>query len=390
MKKAKILALCLLLCVIVPMGAMAQRAAECGTPGHTVGDGLDHNRPQSCWVTGHNNCDGLNHERAECGRWRHYNCDGEDHSPAACGAEGHFVCDGKAHEPAACGIAGHCTADGKKHTAAACALEGHFVCDGIRHTAAECGTAGHAVCDGLDHARAACRASGHRACDGLTHEKPVCGVYRHCVSDGQAHDAAPCGYEGHFLCDGKTHEPAACGVEGHYACESRRHQFKPVSKYCNATPQHMTCQGDPRHYCDPAQGGCGDEYLCSHSNAHTPCRMCGQMWCDRSLGGHETPCGNANHRPCVYRMNGKTYDRDDHAWCRYCGGYQCQNGGSHGNGKCCTTCPNCKGPEKMNVPHKACGVHYTCYGTAGHERCGECGHYQCSDEHKALCGAQDA
>ena len=393
MKRRILPALCVLaLLALSPMvGAAAQQEAvrlpSCRIEGHFLGDGLDHNRPESCWTKGHHNCDGMDHEQAVCRQFHHFNCDGRSHEPAACGAEGHFVCDRQTHEAGACGTAGHCVSDGRVHAAAACGIAGHYACDGLQHAAAACGKPGHTLCDGLTHERAACGVRGHYACDGLAHERAACGIYGHCIADGAAHVDALCGYAGHTLCDGRDHEPAACGVEGHYACEVRAHLDKPISKYCSAVPQHMVCQGDQQHYCDPAQGGCGDTYWCSHSNAHTACRMCGLLWCDRSLGGHETPCGNANHRPCVYAMNGKTYRRAEHEVCGYCGGFKCQNDGKHGNGKCCKTCDQCGGPEKLGVSHKApCGVHYGCITKGSHKKCKTCGYFECSDEHEALCG----
>lgn len=368
----------LLLCLALPFGALAQKAAACGTEGHDAQDGLDHSRPQSCWVKGHFSCDGMNHERASCGIWKHYNCDGGTHEPAVCGAEGHYACDKHAHEAAACAIAGHCVSDGKKHEPVSCGIEGHYACDGNTHKAAACSTSGHYACDGLEHTRAACGLKSHYACDGAAHARPECGRSGHCVSDGMEHGAAPCGHEGHYLCDGREHELAACGVENHYACEKRAHLVKVISKYCDAIPQHRVCEGDPLHYCDPEQGGCGDTYRCSNSNAHTACRMCGLLWCDYTLGGHETPCGNANHRPCVYAMNGETYVKADHDWCGYCGRPRCENDGEHGNTKCVDACPNCGGPEKMDVAHIAdCGEHYSCSG-GSHAWCSECGAYACS------------
>ena len=379
MKKTLVLICALVLCLALPLSALAAYDATkpaCQVAGHEKGDGIDHNRPQSCWVTGHFNCDGMDHARAACGAWGHFNCDGKDHSAAACGADGHYACDKKTHAAAACGIADHCVSDGLRHVPAVCGIAGHYACDGMAHKAAVCGRSGHMGCDGGDHSRAICGKSGHTNCDGLVHALAACGRSGHCVSDDAEHEAAPCGYAGHFLCDGRTHEPAACGVEGHYACEVRAHLHKPVSKYCNAVPQHMVCQGDQQHYCDPAQGGCGKTYLCSNSNAHTACRMCGLLWCDRTLGGHETPCNNANHRPCVYRLNGKKYVKEDHQYCKYCGEAKC-NGKEHGNRKCVDPCPVCGGPEKFGKSHKAeCGKHMICQG-GRHDWCDECKAYQC-------------
>ena len=371
-----------LLCSMLPVSALAAYDATkpaCQTPGHEKFDGTDHDRPKSCWVKGHFACDGMNHDKAVCGKWGHVNCDGKEHGVSACGADDHYTCDKLTHAQAACGLANHCVSDGKRHTAAICGQEGHYACDGMQHKAASCGKSGHMGCDGADHSKAVCGKSGHVNCDGQEHAKPVCGRYGHCISDNLTHDAAPCGHAGHYLCDGRKHELAACGVEGHFACEVRAHQHKPVSKYCNAVPQHMVCQGDAEHYCDPNQGGCGDTYRCSNSNAHTACRMCGLLWCDYTLGGHETPCGNANHRPCVYKLSGKKFIKDDHKTCGYCGYARCTNGGEHGNTKCVDPCKKCGGPEKFGIEHIAkCGQHYWCKG-GDHDWCKVCKAFECSD-----------
>lgn len=370
----------MLLCSMLPVGALAAYDATkpaCQKPGHEKFDGTNHDRPQSCWVKGHFNCDGMNHDRAPCGVWGHFNCDGREHLPAACGAEGHYACKkSEVHTQAACGLEGHCVIDGKNHTQAACGIAGHLKCDGMVHQVLACG---HYGCDGQDHSAAVCGAKGHYACDGIEHAIAECGKNGHCVNDGKVHVGSPCGYPGHVGCDGRNHELAACGVDGHYACAGGRHYDKVVSKYCNAVPQHKTCEGNPQHYCDPAYGGCGVSYLCNRSNAHTPCRMCGQLWCDRSLGGHETPCGKANHRPCVYAMNGKTYSKYAHDFCGYCGRPRCERD-EHGNGKCVDSCPKCGGPEKMGKDHKLpCGRHYSCKtsGRIHEETCSVCGKYIC-------------
>ena len=292
----KLFALLLALCMLLGAAAVAQErtAASCGIEGHYKDDGLDHYRARPCWVYGHTNCDGGDHGRAECKIHGHFACDGEDHFAAPCGAPEHFVCDYRdSHETAACGVAGHCVSDGRKHTNASCGLSGHYRCDQMSHYLADCNIAGHYDCDGMEHTRAVCGKKGHTNCDGLEHEAAPCGRYGHCTSDGLTHGPAACGIPGHYDCDGKNHDVAACGVEGHYACAGGRHYAKPISEYCNASPQHVPCQGNPEHFCDPNYGGCGEMYLCSRSNAHTACRMCGLLWCDRSLGGHETPCKKA-------------------------------------------------------------------------------------------------
>lgn len=390
----KLLAMLLALCMLLSVAALAhaEEAAEervpahCDIEGHYEGDGLDHYRARPCWVYGHTNCDGRDHGRAECKIHRHYACDGEDHSPAPCGAEEHFVCDYRdSHATPVCGMAGHCVSDGLKHSNASCGIAGHFRCDQQSHYLANCNKAGHYDCDGGDHAPAVCGKKGHFNCDGLTHEAAPCGRYGHCISDGLTHTSAPCGVPGHCDCDGRDHNPAPCGVEGHFSCAGGRHYNKPISEYCNAVPQHVPCQGNPEHFCDPNYGGCGETYLCSRSNNHTACRMCGLLWCDKSLGGHDTPCKNANHRPCVYTMKGRTYVRSAHEICGYCGSPKC-DGGDHGNGKCVQPCPFCGYPLKYDGSHYApCRMHYDCQTAEGpHKRC-ECGeNFACNSYHKCV------
>ena len=381
MKKMMSLLLTVVLLVsMLPVGAMAAYDATkpaCQEPGHEKFDGINHDRPQSCWVKGHFNCDGMNHDKAPCGVWGHYNCDGREHLPASCGAEGHYACNKtQKHGQPACGAEGHCITDGKNHTPAVCGQAGHYKCDGLTHKVLACG---HYDCDGQQHGKAVCGARGHYACDGVQHELAACGKLGHCVTDGNDHLGSPCGYPGHVGCDGRNHKLAACGVEGHYACAGGRHYDQVVSKYCNAVPQHKTCEGNPQHYCDPVYGGCGVTYTCSKSNAHTSCRMCGQLWCDKSLGGHETPCDKAHHRPCVYTMSGKKYVKYDHDFCGYCGRPRCEKS-EHGNGKCVDSCPKCGGPEKMGKDHKLpCGRHYSCKtsGRIHEETCSVCGKYIC-------------
>ena len=374
---------CLLLTLCLLLGASALALAEeklppCGNPEHSLSDGMDHRRPDPCWVYGHFNCDGRDHNRASCRIGGHYGCDGRDHGLAVCGVEGHYACVPGTHATPVCGISGHCIRDKKQHVKAGCGIEGHYVCDGQKHTAASCGVYGHRNCDGEDHTRAACRVYGHTNCDGLEHALAACGISGHCVSDGKTHEGAPCGYDGHLLCDGRKHVPAACGIAGHYACEARAHKDKVLSKYCNAVPQHRVCEGNPEHYCDPAQGGCGRVYRCTNSNAHTACRMCGLLWCDRTLGGHETPCMVAEHRPCVYRLNGERYVRAEHELCPLCGNGFC-DGRKHGNKRCVRACENCGRPEVYGQKHMAeCGRHFSCDG-AKHDWCSECGMPRCAE-----------
>ena len=381
-KMLTLIALFAAICLAFGACAESERPADARTPycrneAHWDGDGLDHYRPQSCWTTGHFNCDGMNHEKAPCKLHRHYNCDGREHLSASCGAPGHFTCDRKEHAPAACGIAGHCVSDDLKHTLASCGL--HYRCEGGKHGAASCGIEGHTVCDGLTHERAVCGKARHYACDGLTHETAACGLARHCVSDGLDHTPAACGTEGHYNCDERKHVPAACGIAGHYACEPGRHTGKVISGYCNAVPKHVVCEGNPEHYCDPAYGGCGKTYACSRSNAHTACRMCGLLWCDRSLGAHKTPCDVPEHRPCVYTLNGKEYNIEEHSTtCELCGDLKCARE-AHGLGVCVSICEACGGPELYGYNHFNVDCeHYWCTTPGPHGVwCNACEAYVC-------------
>ncbi len=138
-----------------------------------------------------------------------------------------------------------------------------------------------------------------------------------------------------------------CGACGQEIMNEYDHApVKSQSNYCKE--QHYRCVG-LMHHCDPnhdynpdkegIQEGCGDAYGCKRSNAHTLCRMCGDMWCDYENGGHETACGNARHRPCQINQRGR-YRKSEHVGCTYgCGEYLC-NGQSHGSAPCgqhCTT-----------------------------------------------------
>ena len=383
MKKliSMLLALCLLLSSAT--GALAAYDGSkpaCQQPGHEKWDGTDHNRPQTCWITGHFACDGMNHEPAACGVWHHFNCDGKEHVAAACGAEGHFACKGE-HTAAACGVENHCVSDGLKHVAAGCGTEGHLLCDGYKHRNAVCGTVGHLDCDGRDHTAAACGARKHYNCDGLEHAPAVCGKKGHCAADGRNHGAADCGHAGHIGCTG-DHGIAKCGLEGHFACESG-HTTAVLSKYCIAEPQHKKCEKTAEHFCDPEIGGCGVTYLCEDSNEHTTCRMCGLLWCDGTLGSHYTPCGNANHRPCVYTLKGKVWRASEHPRCDLCGGGKCS--GKHGAGACVPICPHCGEIRKNWESHRAeCGEHFECRPSSkklNHNWCSEHNMPKCRGNH---------
>lgn len=83
-----------------------------------------------------------------------------------------------------------------------------------------------------------------------------------------------------------------------------------LSVFCDQ--KHTKCMGDPVHQCDE----CGREYVCSKSNSHTECAVCGEAWCHKSEGDHvELECG---HRGC--EVFG---EEEKHALCETCGEYLC-------------------------------------------------------------------
>ena len=168
---------------------------------------------------------------------------------------------------------------------------------------------------------------------------------------------------------------------------SRHHTV--ISEYCKEG--HTLCMGDPEHYCDPDEGGCGDYYPCSRSNSHTPCAKCGKLWCYKEHGDHkELACG---HRGCeVYG------EEEKHAQCEACSGYLC-DGKDHGAAPCgikghlncdgkdhsAAACGveghcNCDGRDHSLAP---CGEHFACaedYDAAQHSLCLTCGGYLCDGQ----------
>ena len=169
---------------------------------------------------------------------------------------------------------------------------------------------------------------------------------------------------------------------------SARHR-RLISDYCEEG--HTQCMGDPEHYCDPADGGCGQYYACSHSNSHTRCIKCGKLWCYKEHGDHkELACG---HRGCeVYG------EEEEHAQCEACSGYLC-DGKDHGAAPCgikghlncdgkdhsAAACGveghcNCDGRDHSLAP---CGEHFACaegYDAAQHSLCLTCGGYLCDGQ----------
>lgn len=220
--------------------------------------------------------------------------------------------------------------------------------------------------------------------EGVIHQVMDCGSHCEAHKPYQSHALAPCGFEGGVY-DGVA-------WEGHYDCDGMTHHSDPISAYCNLPKgrQHTACWPEIGHYCDPANGGCGDSYNCWVSNAHTPCRMCGQLWCNYESGGHETACNNAYHRPCQINQRG-VYRKADHEICPYeCGGYLC-DGRAHGRdqGQCGyeeNGCPFC-GEEGEQHASALCGKH--CVKQDGaHEVCDEsisgCGGWLCVGSHSPL------
>ena len=272
-----------------------------------------------------------------------------------------------------------------------CGNPEHYKGDGLDHNRPQsCWVTGHFSCDGQDHAKAECGWWGHFNCDPKPHNPAACGAEGHYVCDGRKHAAAACGIEGHCAGDGKNHNASRCGIEGHYNCMPGGNGHKVISNYCNAEIKHTTCMEDTTHYCDPANGGCAKTYDCSKSGSHTECVSCGLLWCDRSLGGHSTPCGKVEHRPCAYTLRGAKYDKfrlKDHEECKYCGYYRCDNWGYHGAGKCVKICKACGEAKIKNQSHRhECGEHYGCLeDDLIHKYCEVHAQYMCDEAHDKQC-----
>lgn len=232
----------------------------------------------------------------------------------------------------------------------------------------------HAKNDGQDHNRPqTCWIKGHFNCDGLDHTRAACGVWQHFNCDGKEHPEAACGIEGHYACKG-DHGPAVCGIEGHFACQ-KGHTVR-VNEYCKAEPKHTLCQQNEEHTCE----SCGETYACKDSKKHIPCRMCGLLICDDSLGAHYAPCGYSEHRQCYYNLQGKKWVASEHPICHLCGKGKCK--GSHGVGVCVNCCSQCGEPLIKEWSHRAeCGKHYTCITKANHEWCSEHNMPKCSSHH---------
>jgi len=160
-----------------------------------------------------------------------------------------------------------------------------------------------------------------------------------------------------------------------------------ISAFCKE--DHTLCMGDPIHVCN----GCGRSYECSHSNSHTKCIKCGELWCYKAEGDHkEEDCG---HRGC--EIFG---EEEKHEKCVGCGKYLC-NGKEHKLAACGMHHANAAGDHTA----AACGneKHFNCDGLdhtvavcgEGHTNCdgqdhsqAACGHYACAEgSHEMLaCG----
>ena len=372
--------------------------------GHYRCDGYDH-YPADCKTEGHCRAYYDKHVR-KCADCRVLLCNPEGYNPEncydceACGLSmcvsadlDHTVCEGcgtclwntRIGEHEACESCGlyFCTNDGKvaDHGFMRCGKHTNCNSMGLKHYKGDCGKDGHYICDGVHDQCSGCKLY---ECDEdfgtLNHERcDSCGM-RKC--DPRYIEAAhlTCAH-----CDGRLCEPGTehtlhrCGVEGHYRCDGRWHNSEIISKYCEEEHQHRKCEGDPQHYCDPEDGGCGKFYSCKWSNVHTHCRMCGLRWCDRSNGGHQTPCGRLEHRPC--QLPGFRYS--DHAICKYCGNPRCQGSHAHCGEK--VPCPRCKELVVIKEEHtRDCGHWYCVPGD--HEKCRTCGNYLCDgNEHEVDC-----
>lgn len=371
--------------------------------GHYRCDGHDHYQGD-CKTEGHCRAYYVKHVR-KCADCRILLCNPEGYNPkdcydcASCGESmcvsahlDHTVCEGcgacmwqtRIGEHVQCTDCGLylCTNAGKvaDHDLMRCSK--HTNCNpmGLKHYKGECGKDGHYICEGEHDQCSGCKLY---ECDenfsDLNHERcDSCGM-RKC--DPRYIEAAhlTCAH-----CDGRLCEPGTehtlhrCGVEGHYRCDGRWHNSEIISKYCEEPHQHRKCQGDPQHFCDPDDGGCGKFYSCKWSNVHTHCRMCGLRWCDRSNGGHQTPCGRLEHRPC--QLPGFRYS--DHAICRYCGNPRCQ--GSHVHCGEVLPCPNCNERVVYHDHKWDCG-HWHCVD-GNHNACGLCDGFWCDgNEHELDC-----
>ena len=397
-----------------------------GTYCPACGDAVPSEKAHYVKNCGHYRCDGHNHYQANCHEDGHCSayyvkhtrrcsacrdmlCDADGYNPANCyecpncgemmcvsGHLDHTVCEGcggclwnlrhgEHTQCASCGLY-HCTAEGRKanHASLPCGTHTHCNALGRPHYEARCGKDGHYMCEGEHDACSGCKMY---ACDegfsAIDHERcPDCGL-RKC--DPRYIESAHqlCAHCGGPLCEpGTRHTMHQCGVEGHYRCDGRYHNPDLISMYCEAEHQHRKCEGDPQHYCDPNNGGCGKTYSCKWSNVHTWCMMCGLRWCDRSTGGHQTPCNNPNHRPC--QLPGFRYS--DHAICEHCGNPKCA--GSHAHCGEPFICPLCKKEYIHPMDHRHQCMHYLCV-EGDHAKC-SCGKFKCDGGDHSSCSASSA
>lgn len=371
--------------------------------GHYRCDGHDHYQGD-CKTEGHCRAYYVKHNR-KCADCRVLLCSPEGYNPkncydcASCGESmcvsahlDHTVCEGcgtcmwqtRRGEHTRCEECGlyFCTDDGRvaDHSLMRCGKHTNCNSMGLKHYKGDCGKDGHYTCDGLHDQCSGCKLyECDEGFDALNHERCDCCGMRKC--DPRYIEAAhqTCAHCNGRLCEpGTEHTLHRCGVEGHYRCDGKWHNSEIISKYCEAEHQHRKCEGDPQHFCDPDDGGCGKFYSCKWSNVHTRCSMCGLRWCDRSNGGHQTPCGRLEHRPC--QLPGFRYS--DHAICRYCGNPRCQ--GSHAHCGVPYPCPSCKEVLVLDDHKRECG-HWKCI-EGEHDKCRICGEYLCNgNEHQVDC-----
>lgn len=369
--------------------------------GHYRCDGHDHYQGD-CKTDGHCRAYYVKHVR-KCADCRVLLCSPEGYNPSACydcPTCGESMCVAADLDHTVCEGCGKCKWQTKIGEHVACPDCGLYLCTNAGkvadHGFMRCGK--HHTCNpmNLKHYKGACGKDGHYTCEGEHDQCSGCKLYlcdeeyselnhERCDScnmrkcDPRYIEAAhlTCAHCNGRLCEpGTEHTLHSCGVEGHYRCDGRWHNPEIISKYCEEEHQHRKCQGDPQHFCDPDDGGCGKMYSCKWSNVHTRCRMCGLRWCDRSNGGHQTPCGRLEHRPC--QLPGFRYS--DHAICRYCGNPRCQ--GSHAHCGEVLPCPNCK---EMVVYHDHkwdCG-HWLC-AEGDHDKCWICGNFVCNGNEHAI------
>ena len=147
-----------------------------------------------------------------------------------------------------------------------------------------------------------------------------------------------------------------------------------ISEFCEES--HTECMGNPEHHCD----ACGRDYVCSKSNSHTLCAVCGKNWCDKSEGNHaKADCG---HRGCeIYGAEA------EHEKCEICGGYLC-DGQEHTAAECGIHHADEEGDHaKLECGHFACEV--TEEDAENHAACENGDGYRCDGQEHGHAAAED-